>query len=110
MLPEGKWHHAAAGDRRSPAGSWIKAPTGSWSSACCPRELSLEAFTYLDGEHQDALAGELTSEGNAPVTGGYEPDDRTQFLAELPGQVTQRLLNYLSPADLIQARQLLRVP
>ncbi len=75
-----------------------------------PRELSSEAFTYLDGEHQDALAGELTSEEMRRLLADMKPDDRTQFLAELPGQVTQRLLNYLSPADLIQARQLLGYP
>ncbi len=75
-----------------------------------PRELSSEAFSYLDGEHQDALAGELTSEEMRRLLADMKPDDRTQFLAELPGQVTQRLLNYLSPADLIEARQLLGYP
>ena len=75
-----------------------------------PRELSSEAFSYLDGEHQDALAGELTSEEMRRLLADMKPDDRTQFLAELPGQVTQRLLNYLSPADLIEARHLLGYP
>jgi magnesium transporter len=75
-----------------------------------PRELSSEAFSYLDGEHQDALAGELTSEEMRRLLADMKPDDRTQFLAELPGQVTQRLLNLLSPADLIEARQLLGYP
>ena len=75
-----------------------------------PRELSSEAFSYLDGEHQDALAGELTSEEMRRLLADMKPDDRTQFLAELPGRVTQRLLNYLSPSDLIEARQLLGYP
>ena len=75
-----------------------------------PRELSSEAFSYLDGDHQDALAGELTSEEMRRLLADMKPDDRTQFLAELPGQVTQRLLNYLSPADLIEARHLLGYP
>src|SRR5690606_23466125 len=38
------------------------------------------------------------------------PDDRTQLLEELPGQVTQRLLNLLSPEDLKEARWLLGYP
>ena len=75
-----------------------------------PRELFSEAFSYLDGDHQDALAGELTSEEMRRLLADMKPDDRTQFLAELPGQVTQRLLNYLSPADLIEARHLLGYP
>lgn len=75
-----------------------------------PRELSSEAFSYLDGDYQDTLVQELTSEEMRRLLADMRPDDRTQFLAELPGRVTQRLLNYLSPADLIEARQLLGYP
>ena len=35
------------------------------------------------------LAGELTSEEMRRLLADMKPDDRTQFLAELPGQVTQ---------------------
>ncbi|MGE5543873.1 MAG: magnesium transporter, partial [Bacillota bacterium] len=38
------------------------------------------------------------------------PDDRTTLFEELPGQVTQRLLNLLSPEDLREARFLLGYP
>jgi magnesium transporter len=39
-----------------------------------------------------------------------EPDDRTAVLEQIPGQLTQRLLNLLGPADLAEARLLLGFP
>src|SRR4030065_1528062 len=38
------------------------------------------------------------------------PDDRTEFLEELPGEATQRLLNLLSPEDRKETLQLLGYP
>jgi len=38
------------------------------------------------------------------------PDDRTELLEELPGKVTQRLLNLLKPEDMEEARMLLGYP
>src|SRR5690606_30980258 len=52
----------------------------------------------------------MTTEETRHLLANLRPDDRTTLLGELPGQVTQRLLNYLSPQDLKEARQLLGYP
>jgi Mg/Co/Ni transporter MgtE len=38
------------------------------------------------------------------------PDDRTEFFEDLPGIAIQRLLNLLSPGELLEARKLLGYP
>lgn len=75
-----------------------------------PRHLSSEVFSYLDTEYQNALIELLTAEETRHLLANLAPDDRTMLLGELPGQVTQRLLNLLSPQDLKEVRQLLGYP
>ena len=71
-----------------------------------PRDISSEVFAYLDSEHQDHLIRDLTGEETRQLLAGMRPDDRTALLGELPGQLTQKLLNLLSPGDLKEARKL----
>ncbi|MFY9485704.1 MAG: magnesium transporter [Bacillota bacterium] len=75
-----------------------------------PRDISSEVFAYLDSEHQDHLIRDLTDEETRQLLAGMRPDDRTALLGELPGQLTQKLLNLLSPGDLKEARKLLGYP
>jgi magnesium transporter len=75
-----------------------------------PRPTSAEVFAELDTESEGALVSDLTDEEARGLLAGLAPDDRTQLLEELPGLVTQRLLNLLSPADLAEARTLLGYP
>jgi magnesium transporter len=75
-----------------------------------PRRMSCEVFAELDGESEQWLITDLTDEEARRLLSGLAPDDRTQLLEELPGLVTQRLLNLLSPADLVEARFLLGYP
>jgi magnesium transporter len=75
-----------------------------------PRNLAAEVFAYLDTDHQDDLLHDLTDEETRHLLAALHPDDRTHLLEELPGQVTQRMLNLLSVEDLREARWLLGYP
>lgn len=75
-----------------------------------PRERAADVFSYMGLEEQNALLAVLTDEDTRHLLADLRPDDRTQLLEELPGQVTQRLLNLLSQEDLKEARQLLGYP
>lgn len=75
-----------------------------------PRHLAAEVFSHLESVDQDELLRDLTDEETRHLLATMLPDDRTHLLEELPGQVTQRMLNLLSPADLREARWLLGYP
>lgn len=75
-----------------------------------PRHIAAEVFATLGRETRDDLLLILTDREMSQLLGDLDPDDRTYFLGELPGQVTQRLLNLLKPEDLKQARHLLGYP
>ena len=45
---------------------------------------------------------DLTDEETRRLLADLQPDDRTTLFEELPGQVTQRLLNLLSPEDCVR--------
>jgi magnesium transporter len=75
-----------------------------------PRELAAETFEYLPFDAQEELLRGLGDEQVARVLDDMRPDDRTAFLEELPGQVTARLLNLLSPPERSVARSLLGYP
>jgi len=74
------------------------------------RNLSVEVFSHLDSEAQNALLGELNTDEIRRLITNLEPDDRTHLFEELPDRVVQRLLNLLSPADLKASRLLLSYP
>lgn len=74
------------------------------------RQMASEVFSYLEPMHKDALLRDLTDEESRRLLGDLTPDDRTDFLEELPGQAVQRFLNLLSPEDLREAHILLGYP
>jgi magnesium transporter len=75
-----------------------------------PRPMSCEVFAELEGDSGQSLILDLSDEEARRLLAGLAPDDRTQLLEELPGVVTQQLLNLLSPPDLAEARFLLGYP
>jgi magnesium transporter len=75
-----------------------------------PRSLSSTLFAELEAFQQNELLNDLTDEETRHLLAGLRPDDRTQLFEELPGQVTQKLLNLLNRDDLREARQLLGYP
>jgi len=77
-----------------------------------PREQAAAVFEYLPHEKQEALIETLANERErlADLLNTLAPDDRTAFLEELPGEVTQRLLNLLNPKEREAAVRLLGYP
>lgn len=75
-----------------------------------PRDLSDEVFSYLDGPDQDVILGGLTDRETRRLLASMAPDDRTELFEELPGEITQKLLNLLDVGDLAEVRQLLGYP
>ncbi len=76
------------------------------------REQAKETFQHLNHEEQEKIieslamnTGKITS-----LLNDLDPDDRTAFLEELPGEITQRLLQLLSAEERRIATQLLGYP
>lgn len=75
-----------------------------------PRDLSDDVFPYLDRPEQDVILGGLTDRETRRLLASMAPDDRTELFEELPGEITQKLLNLLDADDLAEVRQLLGYP
>ncbi len=75
-----------------------------------PKESAWQVFEYLSFDAQEHLLHTLSDADAAALLEGMSPDDRTALFEELPGKVTRRLLNLLSPAERRQAVQLLGYP
>lgn len=71
-----------------------------------------EIFKLLDIEGQQEIIEDLAENANkiAQLLNDIDPDDRTAFLAELPGEVSQRLIKQLSPEQRAITNQLLGYP
>jgi magnesium transporter len=77
-----------------------------------PHELAADTFEYLSPDKQKELieALVLQKEYLAKILNALSPDDRTAFLEELPGPLSQRLINMLSPEEREVAMNLLGYP
>ncbi len=75
-----------------------------------PRDLAADTVAQMEPDLLKATVAALTDEEVRQVLADLEPDERTAVLEELPGQVTQRLLNLLDPAALRQTTDLLGYP
>jgi magnesium transporter len=75
-----------------------------------PREQSGTVFALLESDQQNELLAALSNDEARRLLADLSPDDRTELFEELPGQVTQKLLNLLSPDDLRETRELLGYP
>jgi magnesium transporter len=75
-----------------------------------PRRLAGAVFARLDADQQNEMLGYLSNDETRRLLADMSPDDRTELFEELPGQVTQKLLNLLSAEDLAEARALLGYP
>ena len=75
-----------------------------------PRSLASDAFSYLEPFKKDELLKELSDEEARELLADLYPDDLAEFLEEMPGMATQRLLNLLDPVDRKDALHLLGYP
>jgi magnesium transporter len=77
-----------------------------------PRELAKEIFKHLSLDDQkdivENIAGNIST--LSKLLNDLEPDDRTAFFEELPGEVTQQLLQLLSKEEREIAIKLLGYP
>jgi magnesium transporter len=72
-----------------------------------PRAEAAKVFAYLPIERQQELLKALGHEEVVSILNDMSDDDRTELLEELPAQVTQKLLNLLSPQERHLAAKLL---
>ncbi|MFC1769806.1 magnesium transporter [Nitrospirota bacterium] len=75
-----------------------------------PHELASDIFAHLDIQAKDSLMESLSHEEARVLLASLDPDDRTAYLEDLPGQMIQRMTNLLSKKDLNEALQLLGYP
>ena len=76
------------------------------------RKFAKETFQYLSLEEQEDIIDGLASnkEKIAALLNDLDPDDRTAFFEELPGKVSQRLMQMLSKEEYAIAARLLGYP
>ncbi|MEJ2656897.1 MAG: magnesium transporter [Desulfobacterales bacterium] len=74
------------------------------------RQKAADVFSILHTEQQQQLLKNLTNDHIRTLLDELDPDDRTKLFEELPAQITQQLMNLLSPEDLKEARKLLGYP
>lgn len=76
------------------------------------RKLSKEVFQLLSFSKQEQIIEGLVQNGQklSNLINDLEPDDRTAFFEELPGKITQRLIQLLSPEERQTTVQLLGYP
>lgn len=74
------------------------------------RERALDTFEYLSLPSQERLIRGLGDREVAGILNEMSADDRTALLEELPGEVTRRLMNLLTPAERDIATRLLNYP
>ncbi len=76
------------------------------------RTQSKEVFQLLSHSKQEQIIEGLAhnSQKLADLLNDIEPDDRTAFFEELPGQVTQQLIQLLTPGERRKTIQLLGYP
>ena len=77
-----------------------------------PREQAKNTFQYLSHEKQEQIIEGLAKNVSklSGLLNDLDPDDRTAFFEELPGKITHRLIQLLSPAERSIAIRLLGYP
>jgi magnesium transporter len=77
-----------------------------------PHDLATTTFEYLSPDKQQELIEALIQQKDylADLLNALSPDDRTALLEELPGHLSQRLLNMLSTEEREVALRLLGYP
>lgn len=71
-----------------------------------------EVFQFLSHSKQEQIIEDLAQNNQrlSDLLNDLDPDDRTAFFEELPGKVTQQLIQWLSPEERKIATQLLGYP
>ncbi len=77
-----------------------------------PRDLAKDAFQHLTHDKQEEIIEGLAQNVSklSSLLNDLDPDDRTAFFEELPGQITMRLIQLLTPEERTVATKLLGFP
>ncbi len=77
-----------------------------------PREIAKSTFQHLTHDKQEQIIEGLAQNVSklSSLLNDLDPDDRTAFFEELPGQITLRLIQLLSPEERSVATKLLGFP
>lgn len=75
-----------------------------------PRDLAADVFAQLTTHERDDVLRALTDSETREILASLAPDDRTELFEELPGEMTQKLINLLSREDLAEVRMFLGYP
>ncbi len=75
-----------------------------------PKDIATAVFELLPFDAQQSLLKALGDADVASILDDMSPDDRTELLGDLPGIVTKRLINMLSPDERVVATRLLGYP
>jgi magnesium transporter len=77
-----------------------------------PREQAKNTFQYLSHDKQEQIIEGLAQNVSklTSLLNDLDPDDRTAFFEELPGEITHRLIQLLSPSERSVAIKLLGYP
>src|SRR5512141_1340167 len=76
----------------------------------CSKELSAAVFSYLDHEAKHKLLKTLTQPQAAALLNELPPDDRTEFLNQLPLDLAMQLICLLTPEERKITQDLLAYP
>ena len=77
-----------------------------------PRDLAKDTFQHLNHDKQEEIIEGLAQNVSklSSLLNDLDPDDRTAFFEELPGQITMRLIQLLRPEERTVATKLLGFP
>ncbi|HZT77872.1 MAG TPA: magnesium transporter [Vicinamibacterales bacterium] len=75
-----------------------------------PPRAAAAIFEYLPPAAQTALSSTMPHDHLAALLNDMAPDDRTEFLARLPADTTERLLTLLNDEERAEAEMLLQYP
>lgn len=76
----------------------------------CSKELAAATFSYLDHHAKHKVLKSLTQPQAAALLNDLPPDDRTEFLNELPLDLAMQMLGLLTPQERKVAQDLLAYP
>lgn len=87
-------------------------PTGRFRSGLLSRESAKETFKHLSHDQREEIIDGLAAhiDKMTDLLNDLDPDDRTAFFEELPGEVSQRLVQMLSQEEREVAMRLLGYP
>ncbi len=74
------------------------------------KKMAAQVFAELDAHRQESLLRAFANQEIQALLRGLAPDDRTALFDDLPGELTQKLLNLLAADDRKETLQLLGYP